>query len=393
MIRHIWIRIRRKPQYLIAIFLFSTVIALALCGLNSANRTAQAEYDDIYSKIRVRCTVTNLTGNQSDALDIQSGFISLFTGSRVNYPAVFRDLVEDVQIKGSAKINWNGEEYILVGITSTQAAPQLWPENGSTIFWNDGVDSSAFDSSEAFCIIPQALEKLMMERNLPTDCFDFSITPANRHETEYTGALPVIGVYAGQSENKVYCSWSTYVAILASMGRSEMADSLYATLRNNDDLELLRKTASQYFVQPNPGYAGMEVVGELVLGFDINDSQLAQAKKNLDNSTTVNKIAAILIFGLSTVAGTFIGFLVVCSRKREIALMRTMGTSDCRIYASFALEQTVFVVLGAIVGGVKFRWKPTSWLVLFVVVYFAALSVAVLTMLRRNLLTIIKEEE
>lgn len=393
MISHIWIRIRRKPQYLIAIFLFSVVIALALCGLNSANRTAQAEYDDIYSKIRVRCTVTNLTGTQSDALNIQPGFISLFTGSRVNYPAVFRDLVEDVQIRGSAKINWNGEEYILVGITSMQADIQLWPENGCTIFWNEGADPSAFDSNDSFCIIPQALEQLMLKQELPTDSLDFSIAPANRYEREYTGALPVIGVYAGQSEKKVYCSWDTYVAILASMGRGETADSLYATLCDNDDLERLRETASPYFVQPDPGYAGMEAVGELVLGLDINDSQLVQAKKNLDNSMTVNQIAAILIFGLCTAAGAFIGFLVVRSRKREIALMRTMGTSDHRIYASFALEQTVFVVLGAIVGGAVFRWEPLSWLILFVVVYFAALSAALLIMLRRNLLTIIKEED
>ena len=135
------------------------------------------------------------------------------------------------------------------------------------------------------------------------------------------------------------------------------------------------------------------MVGNYYLALDINDSQLSQAKTNLENSMTVNRVAAVLVLALSAVAGAFIGFLMIRNRKKEIALMRIMGTPDSRIYVSFVIEQLIFVVLGAIIGGSKFMWNPVSWLVLFVCVYFIGLSAALLVMLRKNLLATIKEDE
>ena len=135
------------------------------------------------------------------------------------------------------------------------------------------------------------------------------------------------------------------------------------------------------------------MVGNYYHAFDINHLQLSQAQTNLENSMTVNQIAAVLVLALSAAAGAFIGFLMIRNQKKEIALMRTMGTPNSRIYMSFVIEQMVFVVLGAIVGGSKFMWNPVSWLVLFVCVYFIGLSAALLVMLRKNLLTTIKEDE
>ena len=233
----------------------------------------------------------------------------------------------------------------------------------------------------------------MQKADLSADSFLFSIVASNQFETDYVGMLSVIGTYSGKNDKTIYCPWDTYVEILRSMGRYETADSLYATLRNNNNLSLLRETASQYFAEPNPNHAGLEMVGDYYLALDINDSQLSQAQTNLENSMTVNRIAAVLVLVLSAVAGAFVGFLMVRSRKKEIALMRTMGTPNSRIYVSFVIEQMIFVILGTIVGGSKFLWNLMLWLVLFVGMYFSGLSVALLVMLRRNLLTTVKEDE
>lgn len=393
MLRHVWIRIKRKPLIFVAILLFTAMIAMALCGLHSGNDAALEEYNEIFYKIDVRCTVTNLAGDQSDRLNIQSGTIALFTGSMDSAPAVLSDLVEDVQVKGATEIVWNGEVCTLMGITSTKVDAKLWPENGCTIFWNNGADESVFGGSESMCIIPKDMEKKMQKAELPTDSFALNIVAANQFETDYAGTLSVIGTYSGKNDKTIYCPWGTYVEILRSMGRYETADSLYATLRNNNNLSLLRETASQYFAEPNPNHAGLEMVGDYYLALDINDSQLAHAKTNLENSMTVNRIVAVLVLALSAVAGAFIGFLMIRNRKKEIALMRTMGTTNSRIFANFVIEQMVFVVLGTIVGGSIFMWNPVSWLVLFVCVYFLGLSAALVVMLRKNLLTTIKEDE
>lgn len=388
MFRHVWIRIKRKPLIFVAILLFTAIIALALCGLHNGNDTALAQYNDIYYKINVRCTVTNLAGDQSDRLNIQPGMIALFTES-----SDLSDLLEDVQIKGSVEIVWNNEAYTLTGITSTGIEPKLWPENGCTIFWNENADNSFFGGDRMECIIPQELQKKMMETGLSTDYFPLHISAVFPGEKDYKTDLAILGTYKGSNDKTIYCSWNTYVSILKTMGRGETADSLYATLRNNNNLPLLRETATQYFAEPDPNNAGLETVGDYYHALDINDSQLSQAQTNLENSMTVNRIAAVLVLALSAAAGAFIGFLMIRNRKKEIALMRTMGTPNSRIYVSFVIEQIIFVVLGVIVGGSKFMWNPVSWLVLFVCVYFIGLSVALLVMLRKNLLTTIKEDE
>lgn len=393
MLKLVWARIRRMPLISVAVTLFTAIIAMALCGLYSGNLEAQTHYNSIYNKIDVTCTVTNLAGDQSDQLAIPAGTIALFTGSIPSTPSDLMDLLENVQIKGTAQIYWNGNEYTLAGITSVRAAQNLWAENGCTIFWNDGYDESIFSENQPVCIIPQKVAEAMEWEISQTGGFPLQLSAIYHGETDYEGVLRIAGTYRGKDEKTIYCPWDTYVAILRSMGRYETADSLSATLCDNNDLQTLRDTAAYWFAEPNPNAAGMDEYNGYYHALDINDSQLVQAKTNLDNSLSVNRIAAILVLALSTVTGAFIGFLMIRNRKKEIALMRTMGTPNSRIYVSFVIEQMIFVVLGAIVGGSKFMWNPVSWLILFVCVYFIGLSAALLVMLSKNLLTTIKEDE
>ncbi len=387
MIRHIWIRFQRKPLSALVVVLFTAIIAMALCGLHSGNEAAKVHYEEVVSQIDIRCTLTNLAGDQSDHLNITAWDISLFTGDGTDKD--LSELLEDVQIKGSESAVWEGEDYILCGITSTKIDSTLWPDNGCTIFWNEGFGENLFQGSADQCLIPEALAEAMGERK---DSVSLHIN-GRVNETDFDGTLSVAGTYSGKNDKNIYCPWETYVRIMRSMGGFEMADSLYATLRDNRDLPRLREVAAEYYATPDPNAVGLSTVNGYWLALDINDSQLEQAKLNLEHSMTLNRIAAALMFGLSAMAGGLVGFLMIRSRNREIALMRTMGTPAAAIYFSFAAEQIICAVLGAAVGGSKFLWEPVSWLALFVGVYFIGLSAALLFFLRKNLLTAIKEDE
>lgn len=391
--RYVLIHIRRKPLVYVAMFLFAAIISLTLCSLHSGNDVALAQYNDIYYKIDVRCTVTNLAGDQSDRLDIPSGIIHLFTGITGYGGSDLAELLEDVQMKGSVEILWNNETYTLTGITSTDIEPKLWPENGCTVFWNENVDSNFWSGDKLECIIPQELQKKMLDAAVFSEYFPVHISAAYSREKEYDGDLKILGTYQGSNDRIIYCPWNTYIYILNSIGRSETADAIFATLGNNSNLQLLRETASLYFAEPNPRNIGLETDGKYYYALDINDSQLVQAKTNLENSMTVNRIAAMLVFALSAVAGSFVGVLIIRSRKKEIILMRTIGAPSWRIFLGFVMEQLIFVMIGAIAGGAKFEWNPVGWLVIFVCVYCIGLSVALFIMLRKKLLTTMKEDE
>lgn len=390
MLGHVWMQLQKRPMVAAAVLIFTAIVTLALCGLHSGMDAAQEQYGEIYRQVDVRCTVTNLAGDQSEQLYISTDIISLFTDPSKH--CSLAEFVEDVQMKGTTDISYMGESYVLVGITSIQVDARLRPENECTIFWNDGKDEYVFGGSEVLCIIPRALEKKMKEVELASDIFELHISADNMFETDFDGQLAIAGTYQGKNENTIYCPWETYVAILRGMGRPAVADSLYATVRDNRDLPLLRETAAEHFAQPDPNAAGLDIVGDYFLALDINDSQLTHAKTNLDNSLKINRIAVGLIFILTTAAGAFIAFLVIRSRKKEILLMRTLGMSNGRIYLSIAAEQLLGAILGTFAGGVKFAWNPVMWLVVFVFVYYAGLSAAILNLLHKNLLSDMKEE-
>lgn len=387
---------RRRPLLAVAVILFSAIIAFALCGLHNANVKAQAHFDEIYHTIEVRCTITNLSGTRSDGLDIYPTSIHRFTGTGTTDPKDTKnvaDLVKDVQIKGSRQFIWNDEKYTLVGITSPQIAPSLQPENGCTVFYYEGADESFFRFDGMQCIIPEAMLKKLQKLELPEDALDIHIDVSRRTETPFDGQLQIVGTYRNQDEKIIYCSWATYRGIIRSMSGRVLADAMFATLVNNDDVDLLRQETRRWFATPDPANAGKQTIGNFYLGLDINDSQLRQAEETLETSLTINRAAAILVFVLSAGAGAFVGFLMIRSRKRDIALMRTMGTSNARIGFSFAIEQMICVALGAIVGGAGFFWTPIRWLALFAGIYCVGLTVALLIFLRNNLLTTIKEDE
>lgn len=388
-----WIRVRKRPLIAVAVLLFIAIIAMALCSLYRGKDNAHEHYNDICNTIEVRCTVTNLAGDQSDHLSISADMISLFTGDAERLPDDLAEMVENVQITGSTDFVWYGDEYTLTGITSMQADSELWTENGCTVFWNAEGNESIFAGNDMVCIIPQELANKLQEWEMPGEILSLEISAGYGYETDYSGEVKIVGTYQGKSAATIYCPWDAYVMILRSMGRLETAESLSAVLCDNQNVEALRKISANWFAEPDPNAAGMAESNGYYLALDINDSQLVQAKTNLNNSMAVNRIAVVLVFVMSTGAGALVGFLMIRSRKREIIIMRSVGTSNHQIYGSFVFEQMVYVVLGTLAGGAYFMWKPINWLVLFVFVYFAGLTAALLIFLQKNLLTTMKEDE
>lgn len=383
------VRLRRSPIAAVGLMIFSLVLSAALCALHAGSRTAQVHYDEICREIQVKCTVTSLTGDQSENLYIPNTVFSQFTGEIPQLPAELKPFVEDVQLKGSRSVVWQGEECTLAGITSLQAEKKLSPENGCTIFWEADTGEEIFRGDTVRCLIPQELKERM--EDLACDSLLLTVPASVPEGSDYVCSLTVAGTYQGGDGETIYCSWESYKSILAAMGEYASADALSATLRDNNDLDAFREAAAAWFSQPDPNANAMDWGTNLAL--DINDSQLMQARLSLENSMKVSAFCAVLVFLLSAGAGFLIGFLMIRARRREIALMRTMGTPTARIYSGYALEQMLLSVLGIAIGGAYFLWRPVWQLALFAGIYFLGLSAALLIFLRKNLLTAIKEEE
>ncbi len=397
MIRYTWRRLRRAPVPALGVLLFAVILSVVLCTLEKSTKEEVRKYEETFSTIPVTFSVSNLSGTKLSDLDIPYYFLYPFQRGGVLWEYV-SDLELVVERRTEDGLN------LLVGITSLALSPELSPDNGTTITWKDGYDESVFATGEGVCLIPEDMDTFIDEKT-GEECVSLSFvekksTNGESYDLNYTCKLKVAGTYSGGDERKaVYCPYEVCILVYYRIAGNIKFQAIQATLKDNHDLEALREAKWAWFAEPNPlGNATVWEDGEYgykyyPFALDINDDLLQWAKSTMESSIATNRICAVLVLILSAGAGMLIGFLMVRSRKREIALLRTMGTPLHSIFLGFALEQMMCFCLGIALGGAYNRWQPSDQLWLLTGIFFLGLTAALLIFLGKNLMTTIKEDE
>ncbi len=391
--RYMFRRLLHSPLPAIGVLLFAAILSTVLCGLELSNTAEENKYQETYRTISVEATITNLSGTKYTGMNIDAMFMTAFEekGDLEKY-------VTNLQKVCMRAIDGKYSGNMLYGITSTVLSPELSPENGVTITWRDGYHENIFFTDKSLCLIPQGMipetDEETGEKYIE---LYFEHWKDIGQTNEYTCRLTVAGTYAGGSGKAVYTPYSVCEQVYRELEDVLYVQAFRATLINNNELEVFREASKVWFAEPNP--LGEETPWENPIyphypfALDINDDLLQRAAATLQSSINTNRICAVLVLCLSAAAGLLIGFLMVRSRKREIALMRTMGTCNSSIFFGFALEQMLCFGLGIAFGGACNAWEPASQLVFLAAVFFAGLTIALLIFLRNNLMTTIKEDD
>ena len=402
MLRRIIRRCSRQPLAAVAVMLFAAVLAVVLCHLHRSGIEEQRSFDKSYASVPVFFKVTELDGSRVEN-GVSGWLVDLFTdrGLQPNLDPFVEQIHVRVSHSGFRIVPIEGTDLYdsisitMTGISSTYVAEELTEGWGGKIYWRDGFDESVLSTEQQVCLVPESLKDeekvvLLFQYNFVNDVGDLI-------EREYRCELQVAGYYTSVKNNSLYCPYPVMQQIHANLGRPKKIEELGAILNDNSTLGALRETAAMWFAEPNPsgektpwGRFGYEYY---FYALDIDDTMLRNLETNMKNSVRLNQIASAVVFALSAGAGFLTGFLVIRSRKREIALMRTMGASNPSIFAELALEQFACIVLGIVLGGSYTLWQPVSRLCLFGAIYVIGLTAALLVFLRKNLLTTIKEDE
>lgn len=388
----------RRASFTISLVLFSAVISAILCGLNAANEAELRDYDNVFHSIPVRFAVTNLAGTRSEKLSAPGWVADLFTGDR-GYSHNFSQFATDIQIRMEQEIADHDDLDKLIGITAKEAAPELLSENRGAINWYEGYDERIFAENDTLCLIPQELsDRAEFPNGEVTLKCEYTYQNGIEVEThEYTLTLKIAGTYMGSETKMVYCPYSVVKSVYTRLGKERVIESISAQLINNDDLDLLKEYAAYWFAQPN---ATGEETQWGSMGYDsypyaltIKDELLQQLTESMRSSLIVNNICTILIFVLSMAVGLLIGMLTVRNRKREIMLMRTLGTGNGQVYLEFVLEQMGCILLGILLGGIWFLWRLVWRLAAFAGIYFVGLTLSLLIFMGTSLISTMKEDE
>lgn len=405
-----------QPLMGLAVVLFAAVLTVVLCYLHKAGQEELRSYEESYASVPVFFKVVDLDGSKpNNGNGIDGLAVNLFQKDLLanNLQPYIGQTHVRISLSGKYYVTDPNGEPILdkqsshktspqttVGISSTRVAEELTEDWGGKIYWHEGYDESILLSNEYICIVPESLKDnqyMDMEytyKYWPTGIegdFGGAITMTFR------GNFRVVGYYTDPGNNRIYCPYETMVKIHAELRKPQLIEEIGAILTDNTQLEQLKENASHWFATPNPmgektpwGKYGFEY---FLFALDIDDSMLVNLETNMKNSLRLNKLASAVVFALSAGAGFLTGFLVIRSRKRQIALMRTLGTSNWAVCLEFGAEQIMLVLLGVLLGGSYTQWAPLNRLGLFAGIYLAGLTAALLIFIRTNLLATMKEDE
>lgn len=401
MFRYILKRIRRTPILSVVLLLFAVVVSGVLCGLHRANIQEQAHYEQTWHSIPVPLTVTNLAGTQTDDLSAPAFTLDVFRPDSLFYPSL-SNYIKELKFKFHHDIqatNVPGFEKnkVLVGVNALSAEKALSPENGAQITYLSGYGESIFVSNEPVCILPQAMYEQVKNMDEPLKLQLCYRVNGLAKVTETEVEIQVAGYFTGASGDNIYCPYQVLEGVYATLGEERVIDSVSGVLSDNELLEELKQKRYYWFAAPSatgvPTSWGTYGHQTYPNALDIDDSMLVEAKAVLESSLTVNRICAVAVLVLSAAAGFFVGLLVIRSRKREIALLRSMGTPNFSIFIGFAMENFICITAGILIGGFAYRWQPVGQLLLFILIYATSMIVSLLIFMNNNLLTMTKEDE
>ena len=416
MIRNIIRRNLRQPLMGLAVLLFAAVLTVVLCYLHKANQEELRSYEETYASVPVFFKVVNLDGSKPkvskgiDGLSVdlfQKDWMEPDLQPYISQPHIRVSLTGKyyyMQSGGDPNFDkhslYKTREQTTVGVSSTWVAQELTEDWGGKIYWNEGYDESILLTKEFVCIVPESLKaNSEMDMEYIYQYWVPGIGGLNGMlvTTEFRDKFQVVGYYTDPGNKCIYCPYETVARIHSDLRKPKKIEEIGAILTDNNLLPQLREDAAQWFAVPNAlgeqtpwGKYGFEY---FLFALDIDDSMLVSLEANMKNSLRLNKLAAAVVFALSAGAGFLTGFLVIRSRKREIGLMRTLGTSNWAVGLEFAVEQILLVLAGMLLGGSYSWWEPLEQLGLFAAIYIAGLTAALLIFIKSNLLSTMKEEE
>lgn len=130
----------------------------------------------------------------------------------------------------------------------------------------------------------------------------------------------------------------------------------------------------------------------------LRDQNFVETVGGLNRYISFSNILFPVLFLVVGLMGFIISWLMVSSRRMELAVMRGLGASPWRTFASFFLEQAALCLLGCLIGvlamtllypGVEV-WTTGAG---FLVCYMAGCSMSVLAAGRTNLMLLLSERE
>ncbi len=439
-------------SYVVPVAAFILTLLLGL--LAASARGWGRQIDDLYNTSSISCFVTSTNGKQSTDLVVsarsarqlwESGLLSDISVS-IGWSYWFSKDMPDFGGEGSASQDlWIASQPEIIALNDLSAAPAFYYGELPKITWLNGWDmgflaaddyysilnSVTFygDSPDIFvggkewltypCLVNQSF---LEEHSLSLgDTLDINVRVKDlRGETKTLPiSLMAAGAYTGsQNQKEIYvplsfwCSPSWLTGEEPPLADGERPVLEFYTDEDRDAYFYANTTFSTcrftlnsaWYLEAFRDYLaeqGISRVGQLSenrMTVTLKDESFVETVSGLNRYVTFGNILLPALCAAVGLLGFVISWLMVNGRKMEFAIMRGLGASPQRTFASFFLEQAGLALIGCILGGIlltALQAGVAGWAASAILggCYFIGSALAVLFVERIKLITILSERE
>lgn len=398
-------RLKRGFSIGLVIALLFGILGWFLCLFDAFIVEKEQDIVSAYGNIPVTVTISNIEGTKTDDLGIPWMEYYVFTedfyqilGVKQEIP--FSSYVTDVVVR--SKINYAPAEEpeitdnTLNGITDLRAAPELDASRGVAVDFFPGWDEGLFLGEEYACILSK--EKFDC---LESDSITILVEDASQNSPAKEVTLKIAGTYSGFG-NDIYCPWNVVIAeqeaILGSTERTTV-ESLSATVKDNHQLEVFRELLARHFCQVDPlgrpVEKGHPLMPYYTYAATIHDETLRLTLKELNAAKQTLLRLQPLIVVLELLISGAVCFFAINTRKKELAIARSLGTPKRIILETVFMEMAIWSVFGIAAALALCKAFEIQALPILLAVFLASILGALLAAMLaigRSVIKNIKEE-
>ena len=378
---YIFLRIRSSLSQTLMTLLSYLAILAVIASVQTSVQSRQNNLDAMRNAVAIEGRLADPSGSTSDHLQFDKYFARLFLEERY----FLSQYTKDVGVLASFP-SWIGGDIMsaeLHGITSEKSHQPLYLNGG--ILYEEGFDQSIWYSDRPVCAIPSAFLEYVYTDG---DGLRYIDVTGSFYRQWYgdTVTIPfklqVIGV--SMIHRTVYMPFYTLLNACADIPHITFTcSSLCFTVKDNNDLERFRDRAAGYFNE-----ASLQNGGKETLTLQLKDSQYLKLTRESAKNLAVMQLMQPILYLCALGAGVMLVVMQMRSRKKEMAVIRSLGAGRLRVMAQSILEYAIICLPVTLLT--LLIWRELSPLTVFGV-WLAFMAGALCTIVRFSTIPLVKQ--
>ena len=375
-----------KPT-LITLCSYFCVLAVIMSVQQSA-QSRQQNLTDMAAAMEVQGEVTDGGGYVNQGLDMSSFYALLFLDESELLSCYVKNVNVRGEFQGKALLLLPDSDPVelesctLVTITREHADENLKFGEGMT--YMEGYDDSVWMTAGNVCAVTEDMLGVLRMDEDGRQYMDFQaafVRPSDFSVKTLVFSLQVIA-FAQDGTNTVYAPFFTVYNACDEKNASFNQDSLSFTVADNSKMDVLRHSASTFFQDARARQAsgGFSMV--------IKDSRYLKLTREAEKNLATMQLLRPILYLCALGAGVMLVVMQMRSRKKEMAVIRSLGAGRIHVmvqsileYALICLPVTLFALL---------VWRELSPMTVFGV-WLAFMAGALCTIVRFSMIPLVKQ--